>query len=94
MDPELAARGSDAPEANAEAETDRRIVALFWDRDERAVAVYAARCGPYLMTVARSFLPAEEDAEECVSSAYDRAWNQIPPKRPDFLRLFLKILPD
>ncbi len=53
MDPELAARGSDAPEANAEAETDRWIVALFWDRDERAVAVCTARCGPYLMTVAR-----------------------------------------
>ncbi len=55
MNSELAARGSDAPEANAEAETDRRIVALFWDRDERAVAVCAARCGPYLMTGVRSF---------------------------------------
>ena len=89
MAPELAARGSDAPEANAEAETDRRIVALFWDRDERAVAECAARYGPYLMTVARNFLPTEEDAEECVSDAYYRAWNQIPPKRPDYLRLFL-----
>ncbi len=89
MNPELAVRSSDMPEADAETQADQRIVALFWDRDERAIADCAARYGPYLMTIARNFLPTEEDAEECVSDAYFRAWSMIPPKRPDFLRLFL-----
>ena len=89
MQPELDIHGSDAPEHNADEREDQRIIGLFWDRDERAIADCAARYGPYLMTVARNLLPTEEDAEECVSETYWRAWNLIPPKRPDILRLFL-----
>lgn len=89
MQPELAVHGSDLPQLDAGEREDQRIIGLFWDRDERAIADCAARYGPYLMTVARNLLPTEEDAEECVSETYWRAWNLIPPKRPDALRLFL-----
>ena len=87
--PTAPALPADEEREDAEVRENRRIMDLFWNRDERAIADCAARYGAYLMTVARNLLPSEEDAEECVSDAYLSAWNAIPPKRPDFLRLFL-----
>ena len=89
MLPDHAVRRSNALTPDAGKGEDQRIVGLFRNRDERAITECAARYGPYLMTVARNLLPTEEDAEECVSDAYWRAWNQIPPKCPDILRFFL-----
>ena len=39
--------------------------------------------------MAGSILADRLDAEECVSDAWLKAWNAMPPHRPNRLRLFL-----
>ncbi len=71
---------------------DNRIIELFWERDEEAIEAAAEKYGSYCMSVAFNILSGKEDAEECVSDAYNRAWNSIPPKKPESLRAFLGCL--
>ena len=68
---------------------DREIVQLYWDRDERAISESDAKYGPLCRSVALRVLGNPEDREECVSDTWLRAWNAIPPKRPDPLGAFL-----
>ena len=68
---------------------DQDIIALYFARNEAAITETAAKYGPYCYTVARNIVPAPEDAEECVNDTYLAAWNSMPPKKPDILRLFL-----
>ena len=68
---------------------DREIIALYWDRDERAITETDAKYGNYCFTVAENILGRREDSEECVNDTWLRAWNAIPPKRPMVLRTFL-----
>jgi len=68
---------------------DREIVALYWQRDERALRETEARCGAYCRALAERILRDPETARECVNDAYLRAWNAIPPERPNHLRAFL-----
>ena len=68
---------------------DREIVELFWHRQERAIAESAAKYGGYLHKVAGNILESPEDAEECVSDTWLRAWNAIPPEKPANLKMFL-----
>lgn len=68
---------------------DEAIISLYYARDERAVTETAQKYGGYCESVARRILPSPEDTEECVSDTWLRAWNAIPPARPDPLRLFL-----
>ena len=69
--------------------TDDRIVELFWQRDERAIAETQNRYGQYLRTVAGGILADESACEEVVNDTYVKAWNCIPPQRPDTLKGFL-----
>lgn len=68
---------------------DREIVALYWEREEAALDETAAKYTPYCQTVARHILQNREDAEECVNDAFEKAWNAIPPHRPENLKAFL-----
>ena len=68
---------------------DQEIVALFWRRDERAVAAAREKYGAYLLRVAMGILPRRQDGEECVNDAYLGAWNSIPPQRPAVLQTYL-----
>ena len=68
---------------------DAAIVALYWSRDEAAIAETQRKYGAYCRTIAQNILGSWEDAEECVSDAWHRAWNAIPPQRPDSLPAFL-----
>ena len=72
-----------------ETKIDEEILALFEARSEDAIAKTAEKYGGYCKAIAFRILGNEEDAEECVSDAYLRAWNAIPPARPGRLRLFL-----
>ena len=65
------------------------IIALFWKRDERAISEAENACGSYCFSIAENILHSREDAEECVSDTWLRAWQSIPPQRPKRLRLFL-----
>ncbi len=68
---------------------DSAIVALYWKRDETAIAETERKYGPYCRTIAQNILSNREDAEECVSDAWHNAWNAIPPQKPDSLSAFL-----
>lgn len=68
---------------------DAAIVALYWNRDEAAIAETQRKYGAYCRSIAQNILSSREDAEECVSDTWHRAWNAIPPQRPDSLSAFL-----
>ena len=68
---------------------DEKIVDLYWRRDENAIRETAGKYGGYCRTVAYHILEDEQDAEECVSDTWMRAWNSMPPQRPGVLRAFL-----
>ena len=68
---------------------DAAIVALYWERDEAAIAETDKKYGPYCRAIALNILSVREDAEECVSDSYYRAWSTMPPQRPDRLPPFL-----
>ena len=68
---------------------DSQIIDLYWDRDESAIGETDKKYGPYCFSVARRILTSQEDAEECVSDTWFRAWHSMPPQRPSRLRVFL-----
>ena len=68
---------------------DRKIIKLYFDRSEQAISETAKKYGRYCHYIAFQILHNEEDSEECVNDTYLRAWNTIPPKRPERLRNFL-----
>ena len=61
---------------------DTEIVALYWARDQRAITESEDKYGTYCASIARNILGSPEDAEECVSDTWFRAWNAMPPQRP------------
>ena len=68
---------------------DREIVALFWARKQEAVPAAAEKYGNCCAALARRILSSAEDSEECVNDTYLRAWEAIPPNRPEKLGAFL-----
>ena len=68
---------------------DSQIVALFFDRDQRAIEETAAKYGNYCYAIVRNILQNQEDAEEAVSDTYLALWATIPPHKPVVLRTFL-----
>ena len=68
---------------------DREIVELYWLRSEEALAESRAKYGGLCHRVALGVLGSPEDAEEAFSDALLRAWNSIPPQRPDHLDAYL-----
>ena len=67
---------------------DQQIIALYWSRDPQAIDHSSRKYGAYLFTVAHRILSSREDCEECVNDTWLRAWNGMPPQRPDILRMF------
>lgn len=67
---------------------DERIVKLFWERSQEALAQTQQKYGRLLRRVAGNILEDPRDAEEAVSDAYMRLWNAIPPARPQNLTAF------
>lgn len=65
------------------------ILELYAERSEAAVRQTDEKYGRYCRRIAYDILQSDEDAEECVNDAYMRAWNSIPPKKPENLRTFL-----
>lgn len=68
---------------------DSEIVQLYWDRDAAAITETGNKYGAYCFTVANNILNSNEDAEECVNDTYLKAWNAIPPHKPEKLKPFL-----
>ena len=69
---------------------DREIVALYLARDEQALALTAQKYGRQLRAISRQIVQDVPTAEECENDTYLKAWNAIPPHRPeDYLFAFL-----
>lgn len=68
---------------------DTDIVAMYWDRNEEAIAQTQRKYGAYLSKVAYNILFDFEDSKECVNDTYLAAWNSIPTNRPSILSTYL-----
>lgn len=68
---------------------DFEIVKLFTERNESAIAAAMERYKSYCMRIALNILHSHEDAEECVNDAFLKAWELIPPHKPQTLSTFL-----
>ena len=68
---------------------DEKIVALYWERDEKAIEETDFKYKKYLFSIAYNVLHDRLDCEECVNDTYHGAWNAIPPSKPNVLKAFL-----
>lgn len=68
---------------------DERIIDLFLERSEQAIAELDGRYGAMCRRVAGNILGNAQDAEECVNDAYLALWNAIPPEKPHPLSAYL-----
>ena len=68
---------------------DKDIITMYFERNERALSKTMEQYGAVLMRFAGSFLKDKRDVEECVNDTYIKAWNSIPPNRPDHLLAYL-----
>ena len=67
---------------------DSAIIDLYWERHEQAQTESERKYGKLCRTVAYNILRNLEDTEECVNDTWLRAWNAIPPSRPNVLSAF------
>lgn len=68
---------------------DSKIIALYWLRNENAIRETDRVYGRKLHTLAERILHSPEDAEESVSDTYMKAWDTIPPQRPQYFFAYL-----
>ena len=68
---------------------DQKIIELYCNRSENAIAETAGKYGRYCNAIAYGILQSREDAQECVNDAYLTSWNAIPPRRPADLGTYL-----
>jgi RNA polymerase sigma factor, sigma-70 family len=68
---------------------DRKIIELYFKRNERAIEETQHKYGAYCFQIARNILSAQEDAEECVNDVWHITWNKIPPTIPISFKAFL-----
>lgn len=71
---------------------DSEILELYFSRDERAVEETQSKYGKYSRYIARQILFDTEEAEETENDVYLKAWNTIPPNRPESLKSYVGML--
>ena len=69
---------------------DKQIVELYWQRQEAAIRETEQKYGHYLTQIAYHILSDWEDSQESVNDTYFKAWNSIPPNRPEPLAPYLR----
>ena len=68
--------------------TDEKLIALYWQRTEEAIAASRKKYGAYCFAIAKGILGNTEDADEILNDVFFKAWEQIPPYRPQGLQAF------
>ena len=68
---------------------DSKIIELYWKRNEDAIRQTEKKYGRYCHSIAYNILFSNQDAEECVNDTYVRAWESIPPTRPNRFSAFI-----
>ena len=71
---------------------EREIIALFLAGDEEAIAACERKYGVACRRIAENILSSPEDAEECVSDTWLKAWRSIPSDPPRKLGAYLTAL--
>lgn len=67
----------------------KRIIELYFERDERAIEETEIEYGKLIRQLSRSLLNSDRDVEECINDTYLQVWNTIPPNRPDSLKAYI-----
>ena len=67
---------------------DAKIITLFWNRDERAIAEFSQSHKRLCVAAANEITGNAHDAEECFSDTCLAVWNSIPPEKPESLRAY------
>lgn len=68
---------------------DKKIVELYWARDEKAIQFTDNKYGAFLYRIAYNILHDRLDSEECQNDTYNGIWNSIPPNRPEVFPTFI-----
>ena len=68
---------------------DTQIIELYWARNEDAITETDRKYGSWCHGIAQRILQILEESEECVNDTYLRAWNNLPPERPNVFRAWL-----
>ena len=61
---------------------DHEIIALLFERSERAITELINKYGAAINNVASNILKDAQDAEEAANDTYLTVWNRIAPTRP------------
>jgi len=68
---------------------DTEILDLYFAREQQALEETQKKYGHYCYSIAFRILHDQEDSDECVNDTWLKAWNSIPPNRPEHFNLFL-----
>ncbi len=68
---------------------DNEIVKLYLERDDSAISQTEEKYSGYCRAIAGRILVDTRDVDECLNDTYLRAWNSIPPKKPQNLAVYL-----
>ena len=68
---------------------DSKLITLFFERSEQAVAELSSKYGEKIYITALNVLHNRQDAEECENDTYLSVWNSIPPQKPDSLAAYV-----
>lgn len=71
---------------------DQQIVDLYFARSESAITETDRKYGRYCHSIAYNILEDHEDVKEIVNDTYLKAWNTIPPNRPDPLKPYVGMI--
>ncbi len=68
---------------------DKRIIELYFKRDEAAIKETAEKYGRLCHGIAFNILSDAGESEECENDTYFQLWNKIPPEEPRSLKAFI-----
>ena len=68
---------------------DLQIIGLLFQRSETAIFALQQKFGGLCKSIISNILPDNRDVEECMSDAFLRVWNSIPPQRPERLDSYI-----
>ena len=71
---------------------DSHIIDLFYRREEDAILECEKRYTAYCRYIISNILKDREDVDEVLSDVFLKAWNTIPPSRPESLKSYLGML--
>ena len=68
---------------------DVSIIDLYWARSQEAITQTKSKYGRLIYSICMRILRIAEDASECENDTYLKAWDSMPPQRPDYLSAYL-----